>query len=341
VSNPKNNEYLDEVIITVQSGRGGDGCVSFRRERYVPRGGPDGGDGGRGGDVRIRADARLHTLIDYRYKRFFKAEDGAHGRGKNQKGRDGRDLVLRVPVGTVIHDLSEDSLVADLVSDAQEVILLRGGRGGRGNFHFKSPTHRAPRKATLGEEGKRRKFRLSLKVLADVGIVGFPNAGKSTLLSRITNARPKIGEYPFTTIIPNLGVIEYEDGSSLRVADIPGLIEDASKGKGLGHRFLKHIQRTSLLIYLLDISFNAHRGGIEDFHILRKEVENYDPRLLNKDMIVVINKIDLESSKKRDLDMLLSYFRGLGIYAIPISAMKCEGIEELKEFLRRHFFNGR
>ena len=341
MSNPKNNEYLDEVIITVQSGRGGDGCVSFRREKYVPRGGPDGGDGGRGGDVRIRADSRLHTLIDYRYKRFFRAEDGAHGKGKNQKGRDGRNLVLKVPVGTVVYDLSENSLVADLVVDAQEVILLRGGRGGKGNVHFKSPTNRAPRKATLGEEGKRRKFRLSLKVLADVGIVGFPNAGKSTLLSRITNARPKIGEYPFTTLIPNLGVIEYEDGLSLRVADIPGLIEDASKGRGLGHRFLKHIQRTSLLIYLLDISFNAQGSDIEDFHILRKELESYDPQLLNKDMIVVINKIDLESSKKRDLNMLLSRFRGLGVYAIPISALKGEGIEELKEFLRRHFFNGR
>ena len=332
-----NVEFLDEVVIKVKSGDGGNGCISFRREKYVPKGGPDGGDGGKGGDVIIRANAGVYSLIEFAFKRFFEAERGAHGKGKNRTGRDGKSVILDVPVGTVIKDEDTGEIIADLTEDGQQVIVARGGKGGRGNQHFATPTHRAPRIAEPGQPGEERRIRLILKSIADVGLVGFPNVGKSTLLAKISKAKPKIAPYPFTTLYPNLGVVYFDDHDfSITIADIPGLIEGAHEGKGLGHQFLKHIERTNLLLYVLDITFIPEGHIAEDFEIIQKEMNEYDPSLLLKPQIVAINKIDIYNpSIHRSIQKLKQYFIKKGISVFFISAKTGEGIRELKEGLWR------
>ncbi len=332
--------FVDEAVISVHSGDGGRGCVSFRREKYIPKGGPDGGDGGNGGSVIIRATRRLYTLTDYKLKKHFKAQNGKPGRGKNQTGKDGKDVVIRVPLGTIIYDHESGEVIADLIQDDQEIVVLLGGKGGRGNQHFATPTHRAPRIAQPGLPGQEKVLTLSLKYLADIGLIGFPNAGKSTLLSRLTMARPRIDSYPFTTLIPNLGVIVFDDERTLTIADIPGLIEGASEGRGLGHRFLRHIERTKLLVHLIDITYVPKNDLLEDFHILRSELEKFDASLKQKDQMVLINKVDIHTSEHRDISSIRRALEEMGIDALPISALTGEGLEEMKQTLARKFFDG-
>ncbi len=332
--------FLDEVLITVRSGDAGKGCVSFRREKFIPRGGPDGGDGGKGGSVLFRATERLATLLDFRYRRIFKARNGEPGRGRNQTGKNGKDIVIEVPPGTLLYDEETGQEIADLVRDEQEIVILEGGQGGKGNQHFATSTNRAPRMAQPGISGQEKRLRLSLKYLADIGLIGLPNAGKSTLLSRITTAKPKIADYPFTTLIPNLGVMTLGEDKKLTVADIPGLIEGASEGKGLGHRFLKHIERTRLLLHVMDITFSPAHALLEDFFVVRKELEDYHVDVAGKDQIVVINKIDLYSSQHRDVREVKKALKDMGLESYPVSALTGEGIEDLKRALLRKFFDG-
>jgi len=332
--------FIDEAVITAVSGDGGRGCVSFRRERFIPKGGPDGGDGGDGGDVIIRALSGLHTLSDFSSRKLFKAKNGSPGRGKNQKGKDGSDVVIEVPLGTVVYDHDNGDMIADLVKDNQEILLLSGGRGGKGNSHFATSTNRAPRFAQPGLSGQQKKLRLSLKYLADIGIIGLPNAGKSTLLSRLTMARPKIDNYPFTTIIPNLGVMEVDDRIYLTLADIPGLIEGASEGKGLGHRFLKHIERTRFLLHLIDITHVSSTNLLEDFYMLQDELVKYGHSLDRKEQIVLINKVDLLSPGSGDIDEIRSALYRIGLESLPVSALTGEGLEDLKKILAGKFLNG-
>jgi len=332
--------FVDEAVISVQSGDGGRGCVSFRREKYIPKGGPDGGDGGNGGDVIIRATKRLHTLTDYSPRKHFKAQNGRPGRGKDQTGKDGKDIILEVPLGTIIYDHESGELLADLVQEDQEIFVIPGGKGGKGNQHFATPTNRAPRIAQPGLLGQKRTIRLSLKYLADIGLVGLPNAGKSTLLSRLTNARPRIDSYPFTTLVPNLGVLILDDEKALTMADIPGLIDGASEGRGLGHRFLRHIERTRLLLHLIDITYVPVHDLLEDFFSLENEMEKFDPSLIQKDQVVLINKIDIRSPEHRRIESIISAFDEMGIDAVPISALTGEGLDEVKQVLARKFHNG-
>lgn len=330
-------DFLDEVVIRVKSGDGGNGCVSFRREKYVSKGGPNGGDGGKGGDVVLRAKSGIYSLVNFAFKRFFQAKKGAHGRGKNCTGKDGRDLVINVPVGTVIKDEETGEIVADLTRDGQETVIVRGGKGGRGNQHFATSTNRTPKIAEPGQPGQERKIRLILKCIADIGLVGLPNVGKSTLLSCMSKARPKIGPYPFTTMYPNLGVVLFNEyGFSLTVADIPGLIKDAHKGKGLGHRFLRHIERTRLLLYVLDITFIPHHSVIEDFDIIQKEIAEYDVSLLKRPQIAAINKMDLYNPLiHRSVKEVQKSLLKKGIFSFLISAKTGEGIDNLKEGIYR------
>ena len=282
--------FVDRVKIYVKAGDGGPGCVSFRREKYVPRGGPDGGDGGDGGDVILLADPQLLTLYDFYHQVHFRAENGRPGQGKKMKGRDGEDLILRVPVGTVVMDAETGEVLGDLTEPYQTLVVARGGKGGRGNAHFATPTRQAPRFAEPGKPGEERWLILELKLIADVGLVGLPNAGKSTLLSRISAARPKIADYPFTTLEPNLGVVKLPEGETFVVADLPGLIEGAHKGVGLGHEFLRHIERTKVLLFVLSVD---REDLYADYQTLRKELELYNPALLQKDHLIAINKVDL------------------------------------------------
>ena len=329
--------FVDEATISARSGDGGSGCVSFRRERFIPRGGPDGGDGGDGGSVYILASARLITLSDYHRRRRLKAADGRPGKGREKTGRTGEDLVLEVPVGTLVKDAASGSTIADLVFDGQKVLLLAGGRGGKGNSNFASSTNRAPRFSQPGTPGREKTFTLTLKSIADIGIVGLPNAGKSSLLSRLTTARPKIGEYPFTTLAPNLGITSLEDGRRVILADIPGLIEGAGSGRGLGRRFLRHIERTSLLLHVIDISRVPETDPLEDFRMLRVEMDGYDPALSVKPFLVVLNKIDLlPDGRSSSLEGAVKAFAGEGITAAGVSALTGEGIENLKDLLDRH-----
>jgi GTP-binding protein len=292
-------KFVDEARIEVVAGSGGNGAASFRREKNVPRGGPDGGDGGRGGSVFAVADRNLNTLIDFRYTRRFEARSGEKGRGADQYGKAGDDIVLRMPVGTQIHD-DAGTLLFDLTSDGERVCLARGGDGGLGNLHFKSSTNRAPRKATKGWPGEQRALQLELKLLADVGLLGMPNAGKSTLISRISNARPKIADYPFTTLAPNLGVVRIAESKSFVVADIPGLIEGAAEGAGLGHQFLRHLQRTRLLLHLVDLSpFDPSRDPVAEARAIVRELLKYDRALYDKPRWLVLNKIDTIAGEER------------------------------------------
>jgi GTP-binding protein len=283
--------FVDYVEITVKAGHGGPGAISFRTEKYVPKGGPDGGDGGRGGNVIFLADPNLSTLLDFRYKRDYKAENGHPGEGGLKSGKAGKDIIIKIPVGTIITNLDTGQTMADLSEIGSEIILARGGKGGRGNNHFKSPTNQTPRRADSGIPGEMFRLSLELKLLADVGLVGLPNAGKSTLLSRLSAARPKIADYPFTTLVPNLGIVRLRELKSFVMADIPGIIEGASEGKGLGLQFLKHIQRTRLIVYMIDIFAT---DDIEStLAVLKKELTNFDPQLAKRPAIVLLTKTDL------------------------------------------------
>jgi GTP-binding protein len=334
-------DFLDEALITVKSGDGGSGCISFRRARFIPKGGPDGGDGGRGGDVILRATGRLNSLIEFRYRRIFRARNGQPGRGRNQSGKDGEDVNIEVPPGTVVQDVESGEILADLVRDDQSVVLSKGGRGGRGNQHFATSTNRAPRKAQPGLPGEEKRLKLTLKYLADIGLIGLPNAGKSTLLSCMTAARPKIAEYPFTTLVPNLGVIALDEEKSLTVADIPGLIERASQGRGLGHGFLKHIERTRLLLHVIDITYVPERGLLEDFERVKRELDAYSPHLAQKPQIVLINKVDLYSPGQRDMEKVKKVLQEQGYRAFAVSALTGEGLEEVRKALLRDFFDAK
>jgi len=274
--------FIDKAKIYVRGGDGGNGAVAFRREKFVPKGGPSGGSGGRGGNVIFRADEGLRTLIDFKYRRHYYAERGGHGEGKDRHGRNGKDLIVRVPVGTVIKDAKTGEVIADLIYNGQEVVVARGGRGGRGNANFATPTNQAPTFAEKGEPGEEREIILELKLLADVGLVGMPNVGKSTIISKVSKARPKIANYPFTTLVPNLGTVYLSENDSFVIADIPGLIEGAHQGSGLGHEFLRHVERTKLLVHVLDVSESEGRDCIEDFETINRELYAYSPALDRK-----------------------------------------------------------
>ncbi|NLB87649.1 MAG: GTPase ObgE, partial [Syntrophomonadaceae bacterium] len=299
--------FIDHAKINVKAGDGGNGIVAFRREKYVPMGGPAGGDGGKGGDIIFEADEGLRTLMDFRYQKHFKAGRGAHGQGKNMHGAKGEDLIIKVPVGTVIKDDDTDQVIADLVAPGQRVIVAKGGRGGRGNARFASARNKAPTISENGEPGEEKWIRLELKLLADVGLVGFPNAGKSTLISRISAARPKIADYPFTTLVPNLGVVRTKSKDTFVVADIPGLIENAHQGAGLGHNFLRHVERTKVLVFVLDTAETEGRDVLEDYNILRQELELYNESLSKRPFLIAANKMDIPEAKE-NLDKLKKKF---------------------------------
>jgi GTP-binding protein len=324
--------FVDEVDIHVTAGSGGNGCLSFRREKYVPRGGPDGGDGGAGGSVYIAAVPTKNTLVDFRYHPEFKAGRGRHGQGSNRTGQAADDLDIHVPIGTLVFETTDrgPQLLADLAHDGQRVLVARGGRGGRGNAQFVSSTNRAPRRTEPGEAGEARSLRLELKLLADVGLVGFPNAGKSTLISRISAARPKIANYPFTTLVPNLGVVSLSDDRSFVVADVPGLIKGAHEGHGLGDRFLRHVERTKVLVHLVDVSGASGRDPIDDFDTIREELRQFDPALIEKPHVVAANKIDALDDPKR-LKALTRHAKSLGLAVYPISGVTGEGLNDLLE----------
>ena len=318
--------FYDTARIYVKAGDGGDGVVSFRREKYVPEGGPNGGDGGRGGNIEFIVDEGLRTLVDFKYKRHYKAGRGQHGQGKNMHGKSGEDLILRVPPGTLIKDADTGELLADLTVPGQRIIAARGGRGGRGNARFLSNKQRAPRIAEKGEPGEERWLQLELKLLADVGLLGFPNAGKSTLISRISAAKPKIADYPFTTLSPNLGVVSVEEGKSFVVADIPGLIEGAHQGVGLGHDFLRHLERTRVLIHVIDLS-SFEQEPIDAFRIINRELELYSPELSKKPQVVAANKIDVPEAKERLASLIEALDPDIPVF--PISAVTGEGVTDL------------
>ncbi|MFN3564398.1 MAG: Obg family GTPase CgtA [Burkholderiaceae bacterium] len=330
-------KLVDEARIEVVAGRGGDGSASFRREKFIPKGGPDGGDGGRGGSVWAIADRNVNTLIDYRYTRRFEAANGEPGRGSDCYGAAGADIELRVPVGTVISDEETGAVLADLAADGERALLAKGGAGGLGNLHFKSSTNRAPRQFTKGEPGERRLLRLELRVLADVGLLGMPNAGKSTLIAAVSNARPRIADYPFTTLSPHLGVVRLEVGSSFVVADVPGLVEGAADGAGLGHRFLRHLSRTRLLLHVLDIApVNPEADPVHDARAVAAELKKYDLALYRKPRWFVLNKIDLlpVEERARRVDQIRRRLRTKApVFAI--SAATGEGCTELMWAVQR------
>ncbi len=314
--------FIDHAKIRIQAGSGGAGCVAFRREKYVPKGGPNGGDGGHGGDVIAIADRHIHTLLDFKFQTLFKAERGQHGMGSNMTGKSGQPLRIRMPIGTTIRNAETGELIADLTEEGEEAVIARGGRGGRGNTRFVTPTNRTPREWDPGEPGEEFELTLELKLIADVGLVGLPNAGKSTLLSRISAARPKIADYPFTTLIPNLGIVRVSDAQSFVVADIPGLIEGAHEGKGLGIQFLRHIERTRILAILLDCSSAEMEA---DYKTLINELKSYSTDLLKKKRLLIYTKKDLVQGKIKSLKARL---RG-DAPAITISAVRGDGLEEL------------
>lgn len=323
-------KFVDEAKIYVKSGRGGKGCVSFRREKFVPRGGPNGGDGGDGGDVVIIGRENMTSLLDYHYKQHYRAQNGEHGKGKDRHGKNAPTLLVPVPVGTVIRDFFTRETLGDITEDNQTLVVAKGGRGGKGNARFATSTNQAPRYAQPGEEAEEQTLILELKLLAEVGIIGFPNAGKSTLISRISAARPKIADYPFTTLIPNLGVVSCNEGKTFVVADIPGLIKGAHEGTGLGIKFLRHVERTKVLIHLLDLSPVTERDPIEDYRVMNDELEAYSPELKNKHQIIAPNKIDITAAREK-IEEIKNYFKKLGIKVFPISSATGEGITELVE----------
>src|SRR5438552_2442431 len=333
--------FVDRVRIFAQAGKGGRGCVSFRREKFVPKGGPDGGDGGRGGNVILRADRHVDNLSNLFYEPIIKAKNGGHGMGKKMAGRAGADKIVKVPLGTVVHQLASEKFefrnsnfesqpLIDLTREDEEFVLCRGGAGGKGNVRFKSSRNRAPRQYTDGEEGEEGYFLLELRTIADAALVGYPNAGKSTLLRKISAARPKVAAYPFTTLHPVIGVVEFPGYRRATIADIPGLIEGAHRGVGLGHEFLRHITRCPVLIFVIDVAGSEGRSPVEDLQNLRKEIDLYDPMLSSRTWLIVANKMDLPNAKE-NLELLREKFSKIRI--VPISAANGEGIDTLKKAL--------
>lgn len=329
--------FVDEAKIAVKAGDGGNGCVAFRREKYVPRGGPSGGDGGHGGSIYVQANPNDNTLLRYRYNREFKADRGRHGEGSNCTGVSGEDLILKVPVGTLVYDGESTQLLADLKTAGQQVLVAQGGKGGRGNQHFAKPWHQAPREKEEGQPGEERHLRLELKLLADVGLVGFPNAGKSTLISVISAARPKIANYPFTTLEPNLGVVNADGGTgghgtelgrTFVVADLPGLIEGASEGAGLGIRFLRHVERTRLLVHLIDVSDTAEGDPVKAFEVIEGELAAFSETLVHKPIIVVATKLDATTDRTK-LEALQKFCKKKALEYHAISAPTGEGVKDL------------
>ena len=322
--------FIDRARIFVQSGRGGDGMSSFRREKFVPKGGPDGGDGGHGGNVVLVADRNVNTLVDFRFRRLFKAKPGGKGSGANCFGKDAEDLRIPVPVGTVVKDEESDRVIADLSHDGQEAVVAKGGRGGRGNWHFRSSSNRVPTFAEKGEPSEERWLKLELKVLADVGLLGYPSVGKSSILRKVSAAQPEVAAYHFTTLNPILGVVNLPDHRSFVMADIPGLIEGASEGVGLGHDFLRHVERTKILIHVLDVSGMEGRDPIEDYEKINAELAKYSDRLARKKQVVAANKIDLLGDSD-NLERLMDYMLERGVEVYPICAMTGEGMDKLLE----------
>ncbi len=322
--------FADQARIIIKSGKGGDGHVSFRREKYVPNGGPDGGDGGNGGDIVFAVDDGVNTLADFRYKRKFAAQAGGEGQKKNCHGKKGSDLIIKVPAGTIIKDAETNQIIADMSGSNRRQVVLPGGKGGLGNQHFATSRMQAPKYAQPGQEAMELEVILELKVIADVGLVGFPNVGKSTLLSRVTNAQPKIANYHFTTLHPNLGVVDFDNGEGFVIADIPGLIEGASQGVGLGHEFLKHIERTRVIIHIVDAASVEGRDPVADIHAINNELEAYNPKLCEKPQVIAANKIDvLYEGENEAISRLKDEFEAKGVTVYPISAVSGQGIKEL------------
>ena len=322
--------FADRAKIYARSGKGGDGHISFRREKYVPNGGPDGGDGGHGGDVIFEVDEGLNTLIDFRHIRKYKAEDGEEGGKKNCRGKDGKDIIIKVPQGTIIKEAESGKVMVDMSGENRRVVLLKGGKGGNGNQYYATPTMQAPKYAQPGQPAQELELILELKVIADVGLVGFPNVGKSTFLSRVSNARPKIANYHFTTLNPNLGVVDLEGTSGFVIADIPGLIEGASEGVGLGHEFLRHIERTKVIIHIVDAAGTEGRDPIDDIYAIHKELEAYNPEIAARPQVIAANKIDAIYSQEDDpVQRIKDEFEPQGIRVFPISAVSGQGIKEL------------
>ncbi len=329
---------IDYVKIKVKAGNGGNGIVSFRREKYVANGGPDGGDGGRGGNVILKVDPSVNTLLDFRYKKEFKAQDGKNGEGARRSGKSGQDLYISVPKGTIVKDIDKGSIVADLSNDGQEFIIAKGGKGGRGNQHFATPTRQVPNFAEAGKQTKEKNIELELKMLADVGLIGFPNVGKSTIISIVSSAKPKIANYHFTTLEPALGVVKPKHGDPFVMADIPGIIEGASQGVGLGIKFLKHIERTRLLLHVIDITGQEGRNPTEDFFKINEELKNYSEKLASKKQIVVANKMDSLSDNSL-LEELENVCKDKNLKLFKISAATNQGLDELIEYLANELKN--
>jgi GTPase len=326
-------QFIDEAIIHVKAGDGGNGSAAFRREDGVPRGGPSGGDGGNGGSVIVVADSHLSSLLDYKYKRHYKADRGEDGRNKDQYGAAGVDLTLKVPVGTVIYDEESGEVITDLDADGATFVLAQGGIGGKGNIHFKTPWNQAPRTAEPGTPGEEKTVRLELKLLADVGLLGFPNVGKSTFISRVSRARPKVADYPFTTLVPNLGVVRLSDDRTFVIADIPGLIEGASEGAGLGHQFLRHVERCRALLHIVEATFTTgpDRSPKDDFDVINRELARYAPDLAKKPQVVVLNKVDAIDPK--DVEEYRREFSEVGIELHAMSAATGDGVQKVLELV--------
>ncbi|MFQ5455159.1 MAG: GTPase ObgE [Nitrospirota bacterium] len=324
--------FVDQVKIYVKGGDGGNGCVSFRREKYVPKGGPNGGDGGDGSDIIIKASLQLSTLLDLRYQQHYIGKRGRHGQGKDKHGRDSHDIIIKVPVGTIIKDYETKEIISDLTEEEKEIVVAKGGRGGRGNTSFKTSTNQAPAYAEEGKKGEEKWLSLELKLIADIGLIGLPNAGKSTLISRISSARPRVAPYPFTTLAPKLGVVSWKRYKNYVVADIPGIIEGAHKGKGLGFQFLRHIERTSFLLYLIDISDYTTDDSVKTYNIINRELYKYNPVLSEKPHAVAVTKVDIKGSGER-LKSIVDYCKKKGDDIFPISSVTGEGIEVLIKYL--------
>ncbi len=332
--------FIDEVRIEVTAGNGGNGCVAFRREKFVPFGGPSGGDGGRGGDVIFEGDEGMGTLLDLKYTRKVKAKAGQHGAGRDGYGRGGEDKVVRVPVGTQLYDAESGELIGDITEHKQRLVVAKGGKGGRGNIHFATPTDRAPRRAEAGGQGERFELRLELKVLADVGLLGFPNAGKSTFVSVVSAARPKIADYPFTTLVPNLGVVEVGGGPrrggwTFVVADIPGLIKGASEGAGLGHRFLRHVERTRVLLHLVTLDPAEDRDPVSDYRALRTELEKFEPALATRPEVVALTKADLPDVREAYPKLKRAFIQEVGRELHLLSSATHDGVADMVEHLAK------
>lgn len=321
-------KFIDEAKIYCKAGNGGRGCISFRREKYVPRGGPNGGDGGKGGDVIIKAQESHRTLLDLKYKQHYTAKHGGHGGGSNKTGRNSADVIVVVPVGTIIMDAQMGEVLADLVADGEECIVAKGGIGGKGNAFFATSTHQAPHFAQPGMPGEEKEIKLELKLLADVGIIGFPNVGKSTFISKVSAAKPKIADYPFTTLTPHLGVVKYGKYDSFVIADIPGLIEGAHRGQGMGIQFLRHVERTTVLLHIIDIADEATGGAWQAFEAINRELALFSPAMMEKLQVVAVNKIDLPITREK-LQKEIDIFRKKGIKLMTFSAITGEGVPEV------------